>query len=183
MKFAQDAEIEKKGREIMEEYRKDRGHWQFLQNTEHINHMVDHIGANGIAVAGFFIDKKIYRDTEPGPATQEQDPLFRQFKALAKDQSWAHDLGMSHKTWSFGYGHDKSIAQEAGCDDIGTWLWDHCCVVVWKTSEDGSSIQTHATTHFGNDHSKGITATPAQLRQHIVAEAGKKVVNPSSAEL
>ena len=42
-------EIERKGREIMEEYRRDRGHWIFLNSQGMVDHMVDHIGANGLA--------------------------------------------------------------------------------------------------------------------------------------
>ena len=57
-------EIERKGREIMEEYRRDRGHWIFLNSQGMVDHMVDHIGANGLAFAGFFISKKHYRDAE-----------------------------------------------------------------------------------------------------------------------
>jgi len=57
-------EIERKGREVMEEYRRDRGHWIFLNSQGMVDHMVDHMGANGLAVAGFFISKKHYRDAE-----------------------------------------------------------------------------------------------------------------------
>ena len=60
-------EIERKGREVMEEYRKDRGHWIFLNSQGMVDHMVDHIGANGLAFAGFFISKKHYRDAEVSP--------------------------------------------------------------------------------------------------------------------
>ena len=48
----------------MEEYRRDRGHWIFLNSQGMVDHMVDHMGANGLAVAGFFISKKHYRDAE-----------------------------------------------------------------------------------------------------------------------
>ena len=48
----------------MEEYRRDRGHWIFLNSQGMVDHMVDHMGANAIAVAGFFISKKHYRDAE-----------------------------------------------------------------------------------------------------------------------
>ena len=99
-------EIERKGREIMEEYRRDRGHWIFLNSQGMVDHMVDHIGANGLAFAGFFISKKHYRDAEPGEETQMKDPLFVEFKKMAKDQSWLDECcaGMSHKTWTFGFG-------------------------------------------------------------------------------
>ena len=177
-------EIERKGREIMEEYRRDRGHWIFLNSQGMVDHMVDHIGARGIAVAGFFISKKHYRDAEPGEETQNRDPLFVEFKKMAKDQSWLDECcaGMSHKTWTFGFGHDKKIAQETGCDDIGTWLWEHACVVVWKTSADGTHLSTSHTVHFGHDHSKGIVPKPADIRKFISDSAGA-AVKTSSAEL
>jgi hypothetical protein len=177
-------EIERKGREVMEEYRRDRGHWIFLNSQGMVDHMVDHMGANGLAVAGFFISKKHYRDAEPGEETQMKDPLFAEFKSLAKDQSWLDECcpGMSHKTWTFGYGHDKKIAQESGCDDIGTWLWEHSCVIVWKTSMDGTSLQTAHTVHFGHDHSKGIVPKPADIRKFVKEHAGK-AVKTTSAEL
>jgi hypothetical protein len=50
-------EINRKGAEVMEEYRRDRGHWVSLTDIGMVNHMVDHIGANGMAVAGFFVHK------------------------------------------------------------------------------------------------------------------------------
>ena len=50
-------EINRKGAEVMEEYRRDRGHWVSLTDIGMVNHMVDHIGGNGMAVAGFFIHK------------------------------------------------------------------------------------------------------------------------------
>jgi len=43
---------------------RDRGHWIFLNSQGMVDHMVDHMGANGLAVAGFFISKKHYRDAE-----------------------------------------------------------------------------------------------------------------------
>ena len=89
---------------------------------------------------------------------------------------------MSHKTWSFGYGHDKKIAAESGCDDIGTWLWEHACVIVWKTSMDGMHLQTSHTVHFGHDHSKGIVPKPADIRKFIQTTAAKPV-KTMSAEL
>jgi hypothetical protein len=177
-------EIERKGREIMEEYRRDRGHWIFANSQGMVDHMVDHIGANGLAIAGFFISKKVYRDAEPGEATQDRDPLFVEFKKMAKDQSWLDSCcpGLGHKTWTFAYGHDKKIAQETGCDDIGTWLWEHACIVVWKTSADGSHLQTRHTVHFGHDHSKGITPKPADIRKFIT-ESASKPVKTQAAEL
>ena len=113
-----------------------------------------------------------------------KDPLVAEFKSLAKDQSWLDECcpGMSHKTWTFGYGHDKKIAQESGCDDIGTWLWEHACVIVWKTSMDGTSLQTSHTVHFGHDHSKGIVPKAADIRKFIKDKAGK-AVKTTSAEL
>ena len=53
-------EINRKGAEVMEEYRRDRGHWIHLSDMSHIDHMVDHIGKNGLAIGGFFITKDKY---------------------------------------------------------------------------------------------------------------------------
>ena len=71
---------------------------------------------------------------------------------------------------------------ESGCDDIGTWLWEHACVIVWKTSMDGTSLQTSHTVHFGHDHSKGIVPKAADIRKFIKDKAGK-AVKTTSAEL
>ena len=58
-----------------------------------VDHMVDHMGANGIAVAGFFISKKHYRDAEvrlcarsvcpPRPPRQRLHPLTRPRRPLS----------------------------------------------------------------------------------------------------
>ena len=160
----------------MEEYRRDRGHWIFLNSQGMVDHMVDHMGANGLAVAGFFISKKHYRDAEPGEETQNKDPLFREFKSLAKDQSWLGD-GMGHKTWTFGYGHDKSVANEAGCEDVGTYTWDHACIVVWKTSLDGTHLRAWHTSHFDKDFSKVPKPVPTteDVKKFIHKHAAMKV--------
>ena len=42
-------EINKKGAEVMEEYRKDRGHWVSLTDSGMVDHMVDHIGVSVLA--------------------------------------------------------------------------------------------------------------------------------------
>ena len=42
------------------------------------------------------------------------DPLFVAFKELGTNQGWLADLGMGHKTWTFGYAHDKALATEVG---------------------------------------------------------------------
>merc|ERR1711871_1507892 len=88
-----------------------------LSDDGMVNHMVDHIGANGMAVAGFFIHKDRYSSDLPGEAEQEKDPLFVAYKKLAKDQSWLSEVmpGLTHKTWTFGYGHKKAVAEAAGC--------------------------------------------------------------------
>ena len=118
-------EIERKGIEVMEEYRRDRGHWIFLNAINMVDHMTDHLGGNGLAVAGFFITKKFYAgETGPGEETQMRDPLFKEFKSLAQSQGKWIPSNLRHKTWTFGYSHDKEIAQNVGCDDIGTWEWN-----------------------------------------------------------
>ena len=178
-------EINRKGAEVMEEYRRDRGHWVSLSDSGMVNHMVDHIGANGMAVAGFFIHKDRYSSDLPGEAEQEGDPLFVAYKKLAKDQSWLTDVmpTLTHKTWTFGYGHRKNVAEEAGCTGVGTWEWNHACIVVWKTSQDGTHMQTAHTTHFGHDHSKNIAPTAADIAKFIKKHAGEPVRTPSCADL
>ena len=169
-------EIERKGAEVMEEYRRDRGHWVFLNAVNMVDHMTDHLGKNGLAVAGFFITKKYYGgNVGPGTATQARDPLFKEFKTMAEQQGKWLPANLRHKTWTFGYGHDKDIAMNVGCDDIGTWEWNHACVVVWRSSTDGARMSTQHSTHFGHDHSKDITPTPADLRKFIISAASKAV--------
>merc|ERR1712216_3526 len=130
-------EIDRKGAEIMEEYRRDSGHWIHLGDKETIDHMTDNIGANGIAVGGFFISQGKYSSLMPGEEEQNADPLFVAFKELGTNQGWLADLGMGHKTWTFGYAHDKALATEAGCEDLGENLFDHVCIIIWKTSPNG----------------------------------------------
>ena len=171
-------EVESKGRAVMEEYRADRGHWVYLNTPDMVDHMVGHLGPNGVAFAGFFITTAVYgNEQEPGEELQARDPLLSEFKALAEDQSWLDECcpGMSRKTWTFGYGHDKNIAQEVGCDDIGTWLWHHACIIAWKTSPDGGHLDTHHTVHFGHDHTKGVVPKPADIRKYVIQQASKKV--------
>jgi hypothetical protein len=175
-------EIEARSAEILEEFRTNRGHWQRLNSINMVDHMADHLGKNGMAVAAFFIDETVYHDAEAGPETQALDPLFVEYEKMAKDQSWLNDCcpGVGHKTWSFGYGHSKKVAMEAGCDDIGTWEWKYACVVIFKSSPDGTALSTTHTVSFGHDHSKGIMPTPADIRKFIYTEAGKKISNPGA---
>ena len=170
-------EIDRKGAEVMEEYRRDRGHWIHLSDMSHIDHMVDHIGKNGLAIGGFFITKDKYSSKMPGDAEQNGDPLWVAFKKLAKDQSWLADLGMGHKTWTFGYGHDKAVANEAGCEDVGTYTWDHVCIVVWKTSADGTHLRAWHTSHFDKDFSKVPKPVPTteDVKKFIHKHAAMKV--------
>ena len=51
----------------------------------------------------------------PGEEEQDEDEIFTSFKKMAKDQQWLQDIGMGHKTWTFGFGHMKNVAEEAGC--------------------------------------------------------------------
>ena len=126
-----------------------------------------------------------YSSDMPGEAEQDKDPLFVAYKKLAKDQSWlaGANAGIGHKTWTFGYGHKRAIAEEAGCMGVGTWEWNHACVIVWKTSADGTHMQTAHTTHFGHDHSKGIAPTAADISKFIKKEAAKPVKSPASVDL
>ena len=100
-------------------------------------------------------------------------------------QSWLQETntGIAHKTWTFGFGHKRSVAQEAGCTGVGTWPWNHACIVMWKTSTDGSHMQTAHTTHFGNDHSKAIAPTAADISKFIKNHASAPVTAPASLEL
>ena len=169
-------EINRKGAEVMEEYRKDRGHWVSLTDSGMVDHMVDHIGANGFAVAGFFMTKhqdgkKVnYQNDMPGDEEQDSDEIFVAYKKMAKDQSWLADIGLGHKTWTFGYGHKKDVAEQAGCSGVGTRSWDHVCVIVWKTSMDGAHMQTAHTTHFGLDFSKPDKVPSKKKLQSLCAK-------------
>jgi len=182
-------EINRKGAEVMEEYRTDRGHWVSLTDSGMVDHMVDHIGANGFAVAGFFLTKhqggkkSAYHHDMPGEEEQESDEIFRAYKKMAKDQSWLSDLGLGHKTWTFGYGHMKDVAEQAGCSGVGTRPWDHVCIIVWKTSADGTHMQTAHTTHFGLDFSKpdGVPG-PDDVKKFIYKHA-KEAVKAHGGEL
>jgi hypothetical protein len=134
---------------------------------------------------GFFVSKDKYTNKEPGEEEQNGDPLWVAFKELAKDQSWMSDLGMGHKTWTFGYGHDKTVANEAGCEDVGTYTWDHACIVVWKTSPDGSHLRAWHTSHFDKDFSKSPKPVPTvdDIKKFVRKTAGNKVGSQSTTEL
>lgn len=184
-------EINKKGAEVMEEYRKDRGHWVSLTDSGMVDHMVDHIGANGLAVAGFFLTKGIgghdnrpaYSNDMPGEGEQEEDPIFQAYKKMAKDQSWLADLGLGHKTWTFGYGHRKGVAEQAGCEGVGTRPWDHVCIIVWKTSMDGTHLHTSHTTHFGLDFSDPKQVPGVEDIKQFIHKAAAKPVQTRGGEL
>ena len=180
-------EIDIKGAEVMEEYRKDRGHWISLNDVGMLDHMVDHIGSNGIAVAAFFITKNAhtkekYSSTLPGEEEQASDPLFTYYKKLATDQNWLASLGLGHKTWTFGYGHDKSVAEAVGCEGVGTYAWEHVCVIVWKTSKDGTHMSTSHTTHFGQDHSKRVIPQTEDI-SNFIENALRNPVGQAKPEL
>ena len=85
---------------------------------------------------------------------QAKDPVFTHYKKLAENQDWLAAVGMGHKKWTFGYGHNRDVAVTAGCDEIPDYPWEHGCLIVAKTSPDGKRLQTHSTTHFGKDHTK-----------------------------
>jgi hypothetical protein len=113
----------------MEEYRTDRGFWVKMNEASDFDLATERLGVSvlsryaecrmflisvalrlktsyiaqkeGLTVAGFFIDNKVYNDvTDPGEETQLKDPLFKAFKEMAEDQSWisVHG-GPAHKKW------------------------------------------------------------------------------------
>lgn len=172
-----------RGRAIMEEYRRDMGHWLFLQDEIMVDHMVQHIGPNGMAVAGFFIDNAHYQDNSPSKEEQAGDPLFAAFQQIAQNQSWTEKYGMGHKLWTFGYGHDRELATNVGCEDTGSWKWQHACIVFWKTSPDGGTLGAHHTVWFGHDHSKGIVPSVDDLKIYLKERVTAEVVNESEDEL
>merc|ERR1719424_1667577 len=120
--------------------------------------VVDHLGKDGIAIVGFFTDKEIYKqgDGYHRPSQADKDPLFQHYEKLAKDQEWLHSVGMGHKKWVFGYGHNKDVALTCGCEEVASYPFQHGCVIIAKSSKDGKRTQVWSTTHFGNDHSKSI---------------------------
>ena len=81
---------------------------------------VDHIGSNGLCVAGFFMDSSKYEDLHnPDKSEQDADPLFVAFKQMvslpnivcacmfsdllleqADDQSWLDDVDGTLKSKS-----------------------------------------------------------------------------------
>jgi hypothetical protein len=166
---------------INSEYRKDRGHWVRVSDMSDYDFMVDHIGPDGIAVAGFFINSKHYENgADAGSEEQQRDPLFREFEKMAKDQSWLAGVGPNHKTWTFGYGHDKTVASALGCEDIGEHTWDHACVIVTKTSADGRTSRSSHSTHFGHDHTKKIAPTASDIRNFVKRHAAMQVEESGS---
>jgi hypothetical protein len=128
-----------------------------------------------MAVAAFFISPGAYTSLHPGEVEQGRDPLFSQYKEMAQDQSWLEPLGLGHKTWTFAYGHDKALAKQIGCDDIGTHTWDHACVIVWKTSADGTYVHSQHTTHFDEDFSKNPVITAEHIKKFILSAAGEPI--------
>jgi hypothetical protein len=171
-------EHQRKSDEILEENRRQAGHWIFLNGMGLVDHMVNNLGRNGLAVAGFFINFKYYQGRlDAGEEVQMRDPLFREFKKAAESQNLWLDQTLRRKTWSFGYSHDKDLAMQLGCDDVGTWEWNYACVVVWRSSSDGTRMQTVHSSHFGKDHSKNIMPSPQDIRDFIVKSASKEVPN------
>ena len=98
--------------------------------------------------------------------------------AIAAEQQgkWL-PANLRHKTWTFGYGHDKSVANEAGCEDVGTYTWDHACIVVWNTSLDGTHLRAWHTSHFDKDFSKVPKPVPTteDVKKFIHKHAAMKV--------
>lgn len=179
-----DAEIKAKGLEVLEEYRKDRGHWVHLRSSSAVDHIPDHVGPKGFGVAGFFITKHKDGETEPYKEDnfdwlkdeQEEDQVFQAFKELALNQKWLDHTGLQHKKWTFGYSHDKKIAEESGCEGVGTLEWNHVCIIVWKSSSDGTRLSTHKTTHFGLDASnKKLVPGPEHIKKFILDNSRKTV--------
>ena len=148
-----DEDVQREGLKIMEESRQDGGHWVHALEQADLAHMENHIGPNGLAFAGFFVGKHVYKEHNGNPREstrmQAKDDLFLEYKRLAKDQRWIAKLGMGHKTWTFAYSHDAKLAKEVGCggDNVGAY-WDHMCIVVYKTSRTGKTTFMHPSTRL-----------------------------------
>jgi len=174
-------EIDRKGAEIMEEYRTQRGTWVHALTQHDIDFMVDHIGSDGIAVAGFFVGPH-YKASGPRFADRHQhtDDLFLVYKRLAEDQSWLKDAMNMHKTYTFAFSHDRELADDNGCGGDGLAnRWDHVCLVVWKTSKSGQSIKTFPATALTEEGKQkmheGYRHHPADIKLALFERAGRSV--------
>ena len=174
--------IAEKGAEILEEARQERGHWLHILEQDDIDFMVDHIGAGGIAVAGFFVGK-IYKDEDPRDSTRHshEDDLYLVFKRLAENQGWLPE-DFRHKKWTFAFSHDRALADLNGCGGDGLAAkWDHVCIIVWKTSNTGRNIKTFPVTGLSGEGIRkmheGYRAKPEDVKAAIYDRVGRTVVD------
>ena len=176
-------EIDRKGAEIMEEYRQHRGTWVHAQTQHDIDFMVDHIGADSIAVAGFFVGPH-YAASHKKMADRHQhtDDLFLMYKRLAADQSWLKGAIHLRKHYTFAWSHDRELADDNGCGGDGLAnRWNHVCLIVWKTSKTGGSIKTFPVTAITEEGRQklheGYRHHPADLKLGIYERAGRTVLD------
>ena len=90
----------------------------------------------------------------PGTEEEEASPLLVAFKAMARDQRWLQPTNLVHKSWRFGYGFSRDVAEAAGCpkEDDADEHWEHACLVCWRSSMDGSHIGSMHSGSFGVGH-------------------------------
>jgi len=160
-------EIEARGREIMEEYRQDQGHWVDAHDIRVVEHTVDHVGADGLAVAAFFLHPSRYASATPNTAEQDADAGFAAYRKVAREQArWIGETGVDGgKTWTFAYGHDKAVAELAGCELGGADV--HACLLMWRSSKDGSEMQS------GQRIWRAAPPTSAQIEQEIIQHTAR----------
>ena len=104
------------------------------------------------------------------------------FKKLAKDQSCGSppSFGLTHKTWTFGYGHKKAVA-ELAVALVGFLAVEPAASWCGRPPSTAPTWERH-TTHFGHDHSKGIShrrTSPSSSR----STPAQAVKSPSHANL
>ena len=114
-------EILAKGREVLEEYRRDQGHWVDAHTISVVEHAVDHVGADGLAIAGFFLHSNNYRSSASvSTAEQGKDAGFVAFRKVAQEQHrWIGETGV-----------DNSKVRQVACSGIPAVKMFHCSSIV-----------------------------------------------------
>ena len=108
-------------------------------------------------------------DADNSSRHQHKDDLFMTYQRLAAEQSWMRTAGFGNKKWTFAWSHDKKLANLMGC---GPAVWDHMCLIMWKTSPSGkTTFQKPATRLTDEAHRKmhdGFRHKTGDIKAHLL---------------
>ena len=123
-------------------------------------------------------------DADNSSRHQHKDDLFMTYQRLAAEQSWMRTAGFGNKKWTFAWSHDKKLANLMGC---GPAVWDHMCLIMWKTSPSGTVTFQKPSTRLSEEGHReahnGYRQKPEDIKAHILNILDHKVRDDKHGEL